>query len=86
MRARWTALSRIPRRSDHHSLATVFDSLPDDVAAGVIETTSTAQVDSMKAAITWTSGFVLVGVAVGTFLPGGVRRKEPQEGPRPARK
>jgi EmrB/QacA subfamily drug resistance transporter len=51
-----------------------LDSLSPGEQAQLAETVDPAQVDSMRTALTWTASFVLMGVLVGTFLPG--RKKQ----------
>lgn len=64
-----------------------FADLPDDVAVAVVGTVGDAQVDSMKAALTWTAWFVVLGVLLATFIPGRRIRDEPaRRGPKPALK
>ena len=54
-----------------------LDSLSPDEQTQLVRIVDPPQIDSMRTALSWTASFVLVGVLVGTFLPG--RKKQDVE-------
>ena len=59
-----------------------IDALPPAEQAEFVGLVEAAQVDAMKDAVTWTAGFVLLGILVATFLPGN-RKEEERPEPEP---